>query len=477
MAQAEEAHGVLVVDDDPAFVKLAEVLLRRRGLAAAAATSLEAAVEAMDANPPSAILLDWQLGDQDGVDAIPTLRRLAPTVPVVLVTAHSSTDLAIRAIRNGAFDFIVKPLEEARFVATVLKAIEHHDLEEKVRGLETAESTVSFEGLVGSSPEMQTIFEIIRNVAPTEASVMIQGESGTGKELVARAIHRLSARSKAPFVALNMAAVPEELVESTLFGHERGAFTGADRRRIGACEEANGGTLFLDEIGEMPIDLQGKLLRFLQERVYRRVGGDRDIAADVRVVSATNREPITEVREGRMRSDLYYRLHVVPIELPPLRDRRGDVALLATNALMEAASRHGKPFDSIDPAALARLEHAPWPGNVRQLYHLVERCVVLNRGPVLTCEMLPPDIGGSIEGFAQGRPERESDAGQEGEPEQELAEASQIVFPLAELEKRAIEHALRVCKGSATEAARLLGVSAATVYRKLKSYGLGDGTR
>jgi len=470
MAQAGEADRVLVVDDDPVFVKLAELLLRRRGLAAATATSLDGAIEAIEAHPPSAVLLDWQLGDQDGVDAIPTLRRLAPTVPVVLVTANSSTDLAIRAIRNGAFDFIVKPLEEARFVATILKAIEHHELEEKLRSLETDESEVSFEGLIGASPEMQTLFEIIRNVAPTEASVMIQGESGTGKELVARAIHRLSARSKAPFVALNMAAIPEDLVESTLFGHERGAFTGADRRRIGACEEANGGTLFLDEIGEMPIDLQGKLLRFLQERVYRRVGADRDIAAEVRVVSATNRDPLIEVREGRMRSDLYYRLHVVPIELPPLRDRRGDVALLATNALMESASRHGKPFDSIDPAALERLARAPWPGNVRQLYHLIERCVVLSRGPVLTCEMLPPDLEGSSESIATGYEEQKSDA------EQELTEGGQIVFPLAELEKRAIEHALRVCKGSATEAARLLGVSAATVYRKLKSYGLGDGS-
>jgi len=462
---------VLVVDDDPAFLKIAELLVGRRGLASASATSLEDATGKIESRLPSVILLDWQLGDQDGIDAIPTLRRLAPTVPVILVTAHSSTDLAIRAIRSGAFDFIVKPLEEARFVATILKAIEHHELQEKVRRLESGGRGVSFEGLIGTSPEMQTIFEIVRNVAPTDASVMIQGESGTGKELVARAIHRLSPRSKAPFVALNMAAVPDELVESTLFGHERGAFTGADRRRIGACEEADGGTLFLDEIGEMPIDLQSKLLRFLQEFVYRRVGGDRDIASNVRVVSATNRDPLTEVREGRMRSDLYYRLHVVPIELPPLRSRRGDVTLLATNALMESASRHGKPFDSIDPDALDRLSNASWPGNVRQLYHLIERCVVLNRGPVLTPEMLPPDLEGASETLQRDHQRDESVA----EPETPLE--AQIVFPLAELEKRAIEHALHVCNGSASEAARLLGISAATVYRKLKSYGLESGVR
>jgi two-component system repressor protein LuxO len=460
---------VLVIDDDPAFVKIAELLVGRRGHGSASASSLEEATDLIASRLPSVILLDWQLGDQDGIDAIPTLRQIAPTVPVILVTAHSSTDLAIRAIRAGAFDFIVKPLEEARFVATVLKAIEHHELEEKVHRLETGGSEVSFEGLVGASPEMQTIFQTIRNVAPTDASVMIQGESGTGKELVARAIHRLSRRAKACFVALNMAAIPDELVESTLFGHERGAFTGADRRRTGACEEADGGTLFLDEISEMPIDLQSKLLRFLQERVYRRVGGDRDVSSNVRLVSATNRDPLTEVSEGRMRSDLYYRLHVVPIELPPLRKRSGDVSLLATAALMESANRHGKPFDSIDGEALNRLSNAPWPGNVRQLYHLIERCVVLNQGPVLTAEMLPPDLDDSSEALSEDLPEDLVVA------EPEAALDAQIVFPLAELEKRAIEHALRVCNGSASEAARLLGISAATVYRKLKTYGLEGG--
>jgi two-component system repressor protein LuxO len=466
MFDVERRRSLLIVDDDPAFVKIAEQLLLRRGCTAESAASLEAAFEALERSRPSAILLDWQLGDKDGVEAIPRLRQLAPTVPVVLVTAHSSTDLAIRAIRNGAFDFLVKPLEEARFVATILKAIEQNELEERVRSLEADGSRASFEGLIGVSSEMRTVFEIIRNVAPTEASVMIQGESGTGKELVARAIHQCGARARRPFVALNMAAVPDELVESTLFGHERGAFTGADRRRIGSCEEAEGGTLFLDEICEMPIDLQSKLLRFLQERVYRRVGGDRDITADVRLISATNRNPLTEVREGRMRGDLYYRLHVVPIEIPALRDRAGDVELLATQALLESARRHDKPFDSIEPAALQHLAAASWPGNVRQLFHLIERCVVLNHGPVLTLEMLPSDFEG-----ATGREDSSHPV-----PEPVDAVEPEIIFPLAELEKRAIEHALRVCKGSATEAARLLGISPATVYRKMKTYGLGGSS-
>jgi two-component system repressor protein LuxO len=400
------------------------------------------------------------------------LRRLAPTVPVVLVTAHSSTELAVAAIREGAFDFLVKPLEEARFVTTVLKAVAHHELEERVRKLEAGDANPSFRGIVGQSAKMRTIFEIIRNVSPTEATVMIQGESGTGKELVARAIHDLSGRSKGPFVALNMAAVPHELVESTLFGHERGAFTGADRQRIGACEEADGGTLFLDEIGEMPIDLQGKLLRFLQERVYRRVGGSRDIQSHVRVLSATNRDPLDEVREGRMRDDLYYRLHVVPIDLPPLRERVGDISLLATTALTESSQRYEKNFRSIDPAVIQRLEGYDWPGNVRQLFHLIERCVVLNQGPLLKLEMLPSDL--------QDVPSNERGLEQPIHPSPVSAsldsteaappDAETVVLPLAELEKRAIEHALRVCEGSATEAARLLGISAATIYRKVKSF-------
>ncbi|MBW2424629.1 MAG: sigma-54-dependent Fis family transcriptional regulator [Deltaproteobacteria bacterium] len=458
------SHTILIVDDDDAFAKLTDLQLRRQGLEGRHATTLDAAIDALEDGGVAAVLLDWQLGEEDGIDAIPALRRLAPSVPVILVTAHSSTDLAVSAIRQGAFDFIVKPLEEARFVATILKAIEHHELEERVRNLEGA-GTSSFAGLVGASAKMQTVFQIIQNVSPTEATVMIQGESGTGKELVARAIHSLSPRSKGAFVALNMAALPHELVESTLFGHERGAFTGADRKRVGACEEADGGTLFLDEITEMPLDLQSKLLRFLQERVYRRVGGDRDVVSQVRVLSATNRDPLNEVREGRLRSDLFYRLHVVPIELPPLRERTGDIPLLATAALLESSERHGKTFDSIDPAVIERLERCAWPGNVRQLYHLIERCIVLNQGPVLRPEMLPADLE-----EAQA-PEALHESGEDLGANASPAE-SPVIFPLAELEKRAIEHALRVCDGSATEAARLLGVSPATVYRKVKSFGI-----
>jgi len=444
-------------------VKITELGLRRQGYSTLSASSLDSAIEVIEGVTPSAVLLDWQLGEQDGVAAIPQLQHLAPSVPVILVTAHSSTDLVVSAMRNGAFDFLVKPLEEARLFATVHKAAEYHELQERVRSLE---GDAVFEGLVGGSAEMQTVFEIIRNVASTEATVMIQGESGTGKELVARAIHRLSAQADGPFVALNMAAVPSELAESTLFGHERGAFTGADQRRIGACQEADGGTLFLDEIGEMPIDVQPKLLRFLQERVYRRVGGDRDIPSHCRVLSATNRDPLTEVEEGRMRSDLYYRLHVVPIALPPLRERRGDIPLLVTTALAESTRRHGKPFDSITPEALDRMEGYGWPGNVRQLFHVVERCIVLNQGPVLGAEMLPPEFAESSS---------PADRQVHGAPVAATPE-EQVVFPLAELEKRAIEHALRVCDGSASDAARLLGVSAATVYRKIKSYELGPSS-
>jgi DNA-binding NtrC family response regulator len=300
--------------------------------------------------------------------------------------------------------------------------------------------------------------------------VLICGESGTGKELVAKAIHRRSRRAAGPSVPLNMAALPRELVESTLFGHEKGAFTGATERRLGACEEAKGGTLFLDEISEMPLELQPKLLRFLQERVFRRIGGTGDIHSDTRIISATNRDALAEVQAGRLRADLFYRLNVVPIHLPPLRERSGDIPLLATWAVRQAATRHNKSFEAIDEEAMRKLLAYAWPGNVRELIHAIERVVVLNDGTTLTTSMLDGALAqaGSAESL------RGAGAGGDGRSRAPSGEPRMDpeIIPLEELERRAIHAALAICHGSAAEAARRLGISNATIYRKLKEYGV-----
>ncbi len=380
-------------------------------------------------------------------------------MPIVLVTASPSIELTVKAVQRGAFDFLPKPLDEARLVATLSRAVDHVKLLRRVLELESGDGDEAFEGLIGSSPAMRRVFGLIEAVARTDASVMITGESGTGKDMVARAIHRRSPRKAGPLVSLNMAAVPKELVESTLFGHERGAFTGADRTRIGACEEASGGTLFLDEIAEMPIELQPKLLRFLQDHTLRRVGGSVDSTSDVRIVAATNRDPAAEVKAGRLRADLYYRLNVVPIELPPLRDRRGDIALIALHAVRQYARRHCKRFTSIDAEALDRLTANDWPGNIRELRHVMERVVVLNDGEAVTTSMLPAELS-----------DRRLEAMIAACGEQDLLGRGDAIVPLEEIERRAIERAMQLCEDNAARAAERLGISTATIYRKLRAY-------
>jgi DNA-binding NtrC family response regulator len=473
---------LLAIDDDSDFVMLLETLLAPHGYSVQAAATLEEALRSVGRTTPGAILLDWQLGGESGFDLIEPLRDRLPNSPIILSTAFSSTDLAVRAIQLGAFDFLPKPLDEARLLTSLARAYAQHDLLDRVDGLGVGSEADCFEGMIGTSEPMRSVFQVIANVAKTDASVLVTGESGTGKELVAKAIHQRSSRSRAPFLALNMAAIPKELVESTLFGHEKGAFSGADRTRKGACEEAHGGTLFLDEIGEMPLDLQPKLLRFLQEQTVRRVGGSSDVGVDVRIVSATNRDPLATIEEGRLRADLYYRLNVVPIALPPLRERPGDVALLATRMLATLSHRYGKEFREFGSEALELLEAYPWPGNVRELLHTLERTVITQAGETVRKYMLPEGLRsrGDAVGVESPRP---TDVSSASSPEVDLrATHSPAVFgasvlPLTELERMAIEHALRVCQGSREEAARALGISPATIYRKLKQYGITKSPR
>ncbi len=449
-----------MIDDDPDFGALAQALLRRHGYHSDHSLTIPTVL----AREYSAVLLDRNLGSVDGIEKIPELRAMAPAVPIVLLTAEQSIDLVVRAIKAGAFDYIAKPPAEERLFATLHRACEFNRIASAL--YTDGQDENGFGKVVGASNAMRAVYRVITNVAPTDVSVLICGSTGTGKELIASTIHERSKRAKGPFVALNMAGVPTELVESTLFGHEKGSFSGADKRRIGACEEAEGGTLFLDEITEMPLDLQSKLLRFLQERTIRRVGGTGDLKTDLRVLSATNRDPMEAVREGKLRLDLYYRLNVVPLSLPDLCEREGDVELLARRFLQTMSTRHGRDFDSIDDDALQALAEYDWPGNVRQLGHVIERIVVTNRGPVVRGHMVPAECR-RVERPGRG----ESSASQTAAPSPKGGVAPLVgeTKMLASMEADAIRAALAENNGSPAAAARALGVSTATIYRRLKA--------
>ncbi len=441
-------------------------MLEESGYHVATASCYDQAIGRIEERVPHAVLLDRQLEDEDGLEVIGPLRKRLPNTPVILVTANSSTEIAVRAIKLGAYDFINKPLDEARLYTTLTNAIDRGSLLERLDGADI--DGEAFEGMIGRSPAMQTVFSIIKSVAPTDVSVLICGDSGTGKELIAQAIHNRSNRSEGPFVPINMATLPAELVESTLYGHERGAFTGADSARIGACEEAQNGTLFLDEVTEMPIELQAKLLRFLQEKTFRRVGGSKDYSADLRIVSATNRDPLEAISSGKLREDLYYRLNVVPIDVPTLAERSGDLPLLVEHAIGFFAKQYNKQISMIADDAIQYLASQPWLGNVRQLMHTIERAIVLNDGTTLTLEMLGQVKRGTDR---PGHNQQERDHVGATVLNASLFSGSHIV-PLEELERMAIEHALAVCNGSPSEAASHLGISSATIYRKIKTYKL-----
>jgi len=442
---------VMIADDDAEIIALLEVLLKSWGYATVAATSRARMLAQIGRTPPDLVLLDLEFGDASGLDAIADLLRALPNLAVVLLTGRGGIDAAVEAIRRGAYDFLTKPPNHVRLRMTLQRALEKRTLLRRIETLaEPADS-----GMRGASYALTRLRETIASIAPTDVTVLIQGESGTGKELVARALHDLSRRHGAPFVPVNMAALPHELVESTLFGHEKGAFTGADRVRVGCCEAADGGTLFLDEIGEMDVEIQAKLLRFVQERQVQRVGATAVRTVDVRIVAATNRDLARQVRRGCFREDLFYRLQVVPLEVPPLRERRGDVALLAVHFLARAAARHHRDVLGFSPEALDRLAAYHWPGNIRQLENMVERLVVLCRGPEITTADLPTDFN------ATG-------------PTAPRSHERPMPTPRSfdDMEKQTILNALQSAQGNVRDAARVLGLGQATVYRKLKVYGL-----
>lgn len=421
---------------------------------AASATAL------LEAEHFDVLLTDFRLPNEDGMKLIARAKSL-PRPPVcILMTAYGSEELAVQAMKSGADDYIAKGrLQIDELEWRIARVLRHQKLEaENVTLRQQLDSKFGLENIIGQSSPMVEVFDVVRQVAPTRATILIMGESGTGKELIARAIHNLSPRSRQPLVAVHCAGLPPTLIESELFGHEKGAFTGAHERRIGRVEQAEGGTLFLDEIGEIDSTIQVKLLRFLGERTFERVGSTKTLTSDVRLITATNKRLEELVRAGTFREDLYYRLNVVRIELPPLRERRNDIPLLAQVFMREAARENDKPVREITSDAMERLINYAWPGNVRELRSAIERAVVLARTDKISSRDLPPEI----------RAEAQAPGASSG---QLIAQGD---ITVKEAEKQLIMRALRESGGSRTEAAKKLGMSRRTLHRKLHAYNLAS---
>jgi DNA-binding NtrC family response regulator len=390
---------LLVIDDDPLILKCIDLALAGGAITFRPAATAAAAVAEFSARRPDAVLTDVRLPDKSGLDLLAELRRLDPKVPVVLMTGHGTAETAIEAMRRGAFDYLLKPLDPDQLTELVERAFEVSRLMRVPARVPDAQPDPAADGdlFVGNAPAMQEVFKTIGRVAPTPATVLIRGESGTGKEMVARAVYHYSNRSDKPFLAINCSAIPEHLLESELFGHEKGAFTGADRKRIGKFEQCHGGTLFLNEIGDMTPLTQAKVLRVLQEQQFERVGGSEQVRTDVRLVAATHRDLEGMIAAGTFREDLFYRLNVCTVRLPALRERPEDIPLLVDHFLRRYRDEFGKDVRSVDAAAADALRAFPWPGNVRQLQSVVKQALLASAGPTLTVADLPPEVrpGGS----------------------------------------------------------------------------------
>jgi len=382
---------ILIIDDDASLRRVLEYNLQEAGYAVATAASGEEGLQRFDEVNPTLVITDMKMSGMDGLQLLKAIKERSPETLVIIITAFGTVDIAVEAMKLGAYDYITKPFNRDELRLTVAKALQFNGLTTENKRLKTElADRADFRTIVGSSREMERVFDIVRKVADTEASVLITGESGTGKELVARSIHANSSRREAPFVAINCAAIPRDLLESELFGHVKGAFTGAVKDKTGRFQLADGGTLFLDEVGELPVELQPKLLRALQERVIEQVGGTREVKLDVRVVAATNLDMEKALASGTFREDLYYRLSVIPIHLPPLRERRDDIPLL----LKYFCAKHGGERVVCDKKALDALTAYDWPGNVRELENTAERLLIMRNGDILHLDELPDKIRG-----------------------------------------------------------------------------------
>jgi DNA-binding NtrC family response regulator len=451
------AERVLIVEDDGATRSGLTELVRTWGFLAEAAADGEEGLEKVSSFRPTIVVSDLVMPRRTGLELLEALREIDPSIAVILLTAQGTVESAVEAIRSGAYDYLTKPVDPQRLRILLEKAAERQSTQREVKVLRRQlRDRGAFGDLIGASPEMRKIYQVIEQAAPTTASVLITGESGTGKEMVAQTIHQLSPRGQMPYVPINCAAIPETLLESEIFGHEKGAFTGAMERRQGVFELADRGTIFLDEIAEMTPQTQVKLLRVLQERRFRRLGGRVETPVDVRVIAATNQDPLQAVRDNKLREDLYYRLNVFSIALPPLRERKEDLALLSQAFITEFAERNGKAVKAVSAEAMRKLEQYHWPGNVRELRNVIERATILAEGEFIELKHLPP-LG--------AMPVAPNASGMTLEPGITVEEA----------ERRLIVLTLEHTRDNKTRAAEILGISLKTLHNKLNRLGLRKG--
>ncbi len=485
---------ILIVDDDVAHRTMLRMMLRGWGYTTTELDDGDAAIAAVRERAWDAVLMDVRMARVSGIEALGQIVEYNPAIPVLIMTAYSSVESAVEALRMGAYDYLIKPLDFDVLKLTLERALDHTRLAEENKNLrnklasgEGAQDAGTMRGVIGHSPAMKELGELVNTVAPSDATVLITGESGTGKELVAKAIHGGSARAKKRMVTVNCAALAESLLESELFGHERGAFTGADKRRDGLFVQADGGTLMLDEIGEMPVLLQAKLLRVLQQGEVQRVGSDTTLKVDVRIIAATNRNLAEEVAAGRFREDLFYRLNVIAVPMPALRERRDDVPLLAMHFLGMYAERNRKELKGFTPQAMDAMVKYDWPGNVRELENAVERAVIMSVGEYVGERELPSTVRHFMGQEVEVQDEdgaKPSEVGSNAEQEAVIEEATRQEGPievresffaslsLEALERRAIVATLQDCGDNKSEAARRLGITRSTLHNKLKKYGL-----
>jgi two-component system response regulator HydG len=445
-----EPATLLVADDDPGLRESLERTLTREGYRVVLASDGRAALERVQAGGVDLIVTDLRMPGLTGLELLRAAKAIMPDVDVILLTAFGTVEEAVKAMKDGAYDFLTKPFRREQLIKLVDKALERRDLIEQNKALKKQLEDIRAKGqMIGASPAFRRMLTLVEQIADSSATILIQGESGAGKELVARAIHERSGRRAGPFVAVNCAALPETLLESELFGYEKGAFTGAAGRKEGRFELASGGTLFLDEVADLSLVTQPKILRVLQEGEFERLGGTRTLQVDVRIVAATNQDLPEMVKEKRFREDLYYRLNVISVRVPPLRERPEDVRVLAQHYLRVYAAKNGRKLEGFSNEALERLESYAWPGNVRELENLIERTVLLARKDRIDAEDLPEEVAGVK------RPPRD-------------AILELIGTPLAEIEQRLLDETLRITGGNKTQAAKLLGIDVRTVARKLE---------
>ena len=468
---------ILLVEDSPSLAAVYKNYLTADGYETDVVDSGEKALAQLELRVPDLMLLDLRLPDMSGMDVLKRVHEAGTDCAVIIITAHGSIEAAIDAMRHGAVDFVAKPFDATRLRVTVGNVLDKRRLSNMVMRYQQTFERDRFHGFVGGSIPMQAVYRIIESAAPSKATVFVTGESGTGKELCAEGIHAESPRREQAFVALNCAAIPRDLMESEVFGHIKGAFTGAAGRRDGAATRADGGTLFLDEICEMDLDLQSKLLRFIQTGRFQRVGDSREEQVDIRIVCATNRDPLEEVMAGRFREDLYYRLNVIPLHLPPLRDRGDDILAIAGEMLRKMAAEEGKGFRGLSPAVADALAAHLWPGNVRELQNVIRNVVVLNEGEQVAYDMLPMQFRQAVERHAgqdSDTSREEPPPGSDLVPALPVAAQSSDIRPLWQEERDVIERAIALCDGNIPKAAALLEISASTIYRKRTAWDKAD---